>query len=547
MRYALVLTAAALLAPSAVRAADPPPITFQTQPLDRLLNDLRTAADIVGGEKAVKGLNDSIKEKLGEKGFEGLDVTKPVVGYVVLAPKLDDITAVIAFPATTEKEFLSFCERWNSGTKPKDLGKGLYEVPAIAPDLKARMRFSDGYAYVAAGKNPEPALDAKALVPPTKLHDPAETAAFTGKLYFDRITPEVKAALVTLMMDAKKQLLGSIENEPGAAAFKPAVAELEKLAKRYLLLLGGADTAALRVTLDPATGDVSAEAKLTPKPDTELAKQIAARKPAENRFAGLITPDTVGAFYFSSPLFAEEIRNGYAALMDEQRKEVVQNLPMAAKATVEELFKGQARSLKAGELDMLVAVRGPNKDGHYSAVAAMSFDDGSAVEKEFKKWMENDGPPEGFGEFKWNADTADKVNIHTFKPSAELLPPQVKVFGDAPSIAFAFAPKGIFVAFGPDAVGTIKEALKAKPAAAPALDVAVNPAKLAKLIEKGGGNPLEVEKAIGKEDKLISALSLRVTSGKELSVKLAVNLRIIPRAVGSFGGFAEKTAPGLDK
>ena len=85
MRYALVLTAAALFAPSDVRAADPP-ITFQTQPLDRLLGDLRIAADLVGGEKVVKAFNDGIKAQLGEKGFEGLDLNKPIVGYVILGP-----------------------------------------------------------------------------------------------------------------------------------------------------------------------------------------------------------------------------------------------------------------------------------------------------------------------------------------------------------------------------------------------------------------------------------------------------------------------------
>ena len=129
MRYTLVLTAAALFAPS-VFAADPP-ITFQTQPFDRLLGDLRTAADEVGGEKAVKALNASMRDHLGEKGFEGLDLTKPIVGYVILAPKPEDITAVIAFPITGEKEFLALCDRWNHGEKAKDLGKGIYELPPL--------------------------------------------------------------------------------------------------------------------------------------------------------------------------------------------------------------------------------------------------------------------------------------------------------------------------------------------------------------------------------------------------------------------------------
>jgi hypothetical protein len=531
MRYALVLTAAAILAPASAVAAEPP-ITFQTPPFERLLGDLRAAADLMGGEKAVKALNDSFKDKLGPKGFEGLDLNKPIVGYVLLAPKAEDIVAVIAFPITGEKAFLSLCERINTGPKPKDLGKGLYEVPPFFPDLKARMRFADGYAYVATGKKPEPALDAKAIVPVNKLYEPAENAAFTGKLHFDRLTPEVKAALITLLLDAKKSLLENAEgNLPNADALKPVFTELEKLARRYLLLLGGADTAALRLNFNPGSGDLAVEATLTPKPGTELAKQIAARKPAQNQFAGLLTPDTVAGVYYSAPLFAEEIRNAYAALLEVQQKETAQSLPDAGKGTIEELFKGQARSMKAGNMDIFAAVHGPDKNGLFSGVVAMSFDDSTKLEKEFKKFMEASGPPGEFGTFKWNADKAGKVNIHTFTPAAELLAIASKIFGDDCKLAFAFAPKAIYVTIGPDAIATLKGALKAKPVVAPAFDLVVNPAKLAQLVDKAGGPGLTIENALGKEKKLLSATSLRVTSGKDLRIRFSVNMKVLPRAI----------------
>ena len=144
MRYALVLTAAALFAPSTLRAADPP-ITFQTHPLDRVLDELRAAADLVGGEKAVKAVNKKIKDTFGEKGFEGLDISRPLVGYVLLDPKPENITAVVALPITGEKEFLALCDRTNR-EKHKDLGKGLYQLPPLDPRYKARMRFSDSLA-----------------------------------------------------------------------------------------------------------------------------------------------------------------------------------------------------------------------------------------------------------------------------------------------------------------------------------------------------------------------------------------------------------------
>jgi hypothetical protein len=398
------------------------------------------------------------------------------------------------------------------------------------------MRFSDGHVYFAIGTNPEPALDPKALVAPTKIYKPTEKAALAVTFHFDRITPEMKKAALTWLADAKKKLAEQIDaNDPMQAAFKPALAEVEKLAVRYLALLEGADTASVKVGLDKATGEAYIDGTLTPKPGTQLAKEIAARKPAQNRFAGLFTADTVAGMKYTAPLFAEEIRNAFGAVSEQQQKDVLNMLPAAAKATVEELMKGQARTLKSGDFDVAMAVRGPNKNGHYTAVAAMSFDDPSALEKEFKKFMEKDGPPENIGAFKWDAAKAGNVSIHTFKINAAELPPPVKVFGDDTTLAFAFAPKGIYVAFGPDPIATIKDAMNAKPAESAALEVVLNPAKLGALVEKFGGNAFTIEQAIGKDDKLISAGSLKVLSGKELTVRFALNLKVLPRAVYESG------------
>jgi hypothetical protein len=129
---------------------------------------------------------------------------------------------------------------------------------------------------------------------------------------------------------------------------------------------------------------------------------------------------------------------------------------------------------------------------------------------------------------------ADKVSIHTYKFGGGGFIDPTKIFGgDKCTIAFAFAPKGIFIVLGPDAVTDMKAALAVKPVESPMLDIVLNPARMNKLIERSGGNALEAEKALGKEDKLISALSLKVTGGKELKVRFAINLRLLPRVIVS--------------
>jgi hypothetical protein len=544
MRYALVLAAAALLAPCA-SAADPP-VTFQAHPMERVLNDLRFAADLVGGEKAVKGFNDAIKETLGEKGFEGLDLNKPIVGYVVLSPKLEESTAVVAFPVTTEKEFLALCDRWNRGEKAKDLGKGLWEVPPLVPEWKGRMRFADGYAYVAGGKNPEPALDPKALVAPNKLYDPAENAIFAGKLHFDRLTPEVKKALPVYAAKLKEAfgtgLPGAGVGRQEAAILGPLAEGIEKTLTRYaLLMIGGADTATLRLGVDVPASDVFVEFGVKPKPDTPLAKELAARKPTGNKFAGLLSPDTAAGFKTRLPFFNDELKAAGVKMLEEGQK--FANAPGAPKDMLDELFKGLIRTVKTGEFDIAAGMRGPDKNGDFALAAAVAFEDPSALEKEFKKVIEKEAPQDEQDRFKWDAAKAGNVSIHTYKFANERTFFDItKPFGaEKAAAAFAFAPKGIFIVIGPDPVPVMKDALAVKPAEAAVLDVVLNPARMGKLVAKSGGNPLDVEKALGKEDKLVSAVSLKVAGGKELSVRLGVNLRMLPRAVASDSG--GKSAP----
>ena len=81
-------------------------------------------------------------------------------------------------------------------------------------------------------------------------------------------------------------------------------------------------------------------------------------------------------------------------------------------------------------------------------------------------------------------------------------------------------------------VATLKDALSVKPTESPVLDVVINPARMARFAEKIEPTAgLEVEKVLGKADRPISMASLRVSGGKELNVRFALNLRGLPRAI----------------
>lgn len=553
MRLTLVL-ALALLAPATALSADPP-IVFQTMPIGRVLDDARTLINGAAGEKAVKSFNDAIKETFGEKGFEGLDLTRGVVGYAVIAPKLEQSATVIALPISNEKDFLDLCERANK-QKPKPLPGGLYELPKSEFADKAVVRVVGDYAYLCSANDPAPYLDAKALVPANKLFDPNELALGCIKAYPDRLPKELKAAADAAIADGKMFL----DNPPGGLGGQALL--ISKVFRNAFLKLGEQASAmstqvqevAVRVNLDHAASDLSTELRLTPKAGSLLSVLFAARGPSSNRFAGMFGPDTVAGLRFSLPLFTEDIRGVVATGLEEFKKMAAAQAGPAEKPLAEEAISGLIRVAKAGDWDVAMVARGPDKTGSFTLAAAMSFEDGAALDKAFRAFVNANAPPGEKEKFKWDAAKVGDVSIHEYPLPGEANGTWLKMFGGAKSsLAFAFGPKGVYVASGADAVGTMKDVLTAKPGPSPVFEASLNPSRVVKLVTATGevAAGVQAEAMIGKEDKLVSAMSWTVTGGKDLRVTMRMNSKILPAGVFGLGARAEatfdKVEPGIKK
>ena len=246
MRTGILAVVAVLAAPLTALAADPP-IVFQTYSAGRILTDVRRSiSKLAGGEKGglPKELNDKLKEKLGEKGFEGLDLDRPILGYVQLDGKLEDVVGVVAIPVTSEKEFLGLYERlFEEKLKPGE--KGLYEIKIRDADgkVKVLMRFESQHAFIAIGKDPTSALDKKNLVPTSKLFDPSEKSLASLKVHFDRLPKEIREEMANGLKDLKGKLDALPLPEDASEQLRKAMDELIKLGKRYSDLLQDANTA----------------------------------------------------------------------------------------------------------------------------------------------------------------------------------------------------------------------------------------------------------------------------------------------------------------
>lgn len=534
---------ALFLVAAPVSAAPPQPVLVaQAQPLGRVIIDVkeivRLTATPGADEAAVRGLVKSLEDAVGEKGFEGIDLTRPLAAYAVLRDTQDNHTLTLVVPITTEKDFLDLIDRAGAKVTPVEGKKGLFDLELPAPIFPhdSQLRVHDGWAYL--GFNGDQVADPANLVPIADLIDPKETAAFVLRVFPDRVPAKMlKGTLDEIHNDLTqfKQFF-----PPDEAATKKAIDtfidEGLKLFRRTAETLhADAKSAAVRFHFDPASGDAAVEVKVTPKPGTALAKDVAARTPTVNRFAGLVKADAALGYVWQWPLFSPESRAIVAAEMEMNLAELKKEVPEAAFPAVEELFKGLVRSAKADDVDMAAAVYGPDKDGLFTAVAALSCDDAPAVEKALRE-LAKKLPVQVVA---FDADKAEGVSVHRVMVPLEGGAAEfAKAFGKTAPLCVAFGPKAVYVGFGPGAMDRVKGALAVKPVPAPVAGLTGTPAGLSKLAGAVAGAKAGkfFASLLGTDPKPATGLAITLTGGAELTLRVGMNVKHIPRLLVNADG-----------
>ncbi|CAN5623668.1 hypothetical protein BH11PLA2_BH11PLA2_35340 [soil metagenome] len=531
-----VLFAAVPMMAFAQAPAAGPAGTLQTAPLGKVLTDIRAAANLVAGDVAVKGLEDALKTALGEKGFSGLDLSKPMVGYTVYdAKNLDNVSFCLMAPITKEEDFLDFLKRCHLEPEEVKGEKNLYKLGEFdLPTQKAGdeekkytvlCRISGKMAYIGFNLKAEQLDPAKAYTF-EQVYDAKETALFAFKQYHDRMPAEYAK---NAMKQYDEMMEGLKKQFPGGDDLS-WMKGLSKVIATFAKLTEEAKESGVRLSLNTENGELVFDSYYTPKPGTELAKTTAARAPATNAVGSIIGKDTVAGITLQLPVGMKEVQELILSGLDKAKEEMKKDPPPPfAKDLVDEIVKGTERTIKSGTWDHVVAVNGPDKDGHFVGVFAMNFEDAVPVEKAIKANLK-DFPAEFRENVKLDVDKIGDVNIHSFDPPVEGGEPEgyARVFGDR-KVYFAFGPKGVYAAVGNGAKDALKTLINGKPANAKAFDILINPKKgtqLAAAIEPNAG--AIAEKILGSEDKLSSAMSYSLEGGESLKFKFAINLKMIP-------------------
>jgi hypothetical protein len=540
----LALGASAAPAP-VIKSTGGPPVIFQLAPGKKLLDDVKKIVGIVAGEGFAGLIDGQIQGKLGEKGFAGLDMTKPIVGYLYLPNKAlqgpDDFREIygfVAIPVSGENEFKDFIARLSPPNdplqfKPVDGNKGLYSLETNNRDedeIPVRARFHDGHLYVGLNTKDDQ-LDVKNLIPVKSLAKPGESGLLLARIFTDRF-PEA------ILQQQSRQIEDLNDQIPNLGAWSEVVGNILKsytaLAKKSTTQLKDTEETGFRLAFDEKAAEIAIESYAMPKKGTDYAKELAAMKPTANRFASLITDSTAAGGLFQLPIAAPEVKDILGKLVESGQK-AKDDAPELARPVIDELLKGLGRTIKGESIDFALGVNGPNKDGKFTLFAAVNFDDATGLEKSIKASAKEKAFTEKFGDdIKFDVETIDGVNVHrrTAKGDVEIFD---GVFGTK-DYHFAFGPKGIYVLIGQDWKDSLKAALAPKTGPSKVFELVANPKRLGDLIKAGneqaGGVAAEL---LGKEDKRVTVFGLTYEGGETLKSRFSISLKVIPKvAIGWF-------------
>ena len=511
----------ALLLATGVAAAEPPKpaVVVRSRNFAKLFDDYSHMVAATLGETGRKAFQELFEDDLGEKGLKGLDQTRPWAGYLLTTDTMGDTAFVLLVPVTKDADFLDLLDRLDFTAEEVPSAVGLYEIEW--PGASLFVRFHEKYAYLGINAT-RAGMDPKALIPPKQLLDPDDLTPVAVTVYPDRLSKEWRAAAVeTVKMIAGQSFGFGPEALPGIALLE-SLTGLQDNAT-------GLEPVRVAAEYDRARGELIVELTAKGGKGTPLAATIAGRKPVEHRFGGI--GGTAATARLCWPALGKPARDLITELVkrtgDFAILAVIDDpVRQPAAATLADAFKSAVAKNAA---DFAFALDGPDKAGRYAATFALGIGNGKKLDDAFRKFVA--GKP-NFGEAA-DTETVRKavtldaakvgvVAVHTLKLGVFLPKEWNELLGEKAEVAVAVTKDAAFVTVGTDAVGRVKAAIAAKPAACDPLTLTVVPKALAPLLDK-----LELPNVFGESDRPLSLLGVTLAGGESLTPRATLNLKLI--------------------
>ncbi|MFL5339718.1 MAG: hypothetical protein ACJ8F7_06075 [Gemmataceae bacterium] len=514
---AAAVLAAAALAPAA-RAEDKPTLLLRIKSIDGLLSDVKYLAKYAGHENDLEQV-----EPLARMYLAGIDTKRPITIYGDISAGGVDSPVVILLPISDEKEFLGTLE--NVGVKPAKGEDGVYtvdKVPNAPAEVTLYFRFAHKYAYITA--NDKGNIAEKKIPKPEQItlaagDDTAVALDFRLDGVPDLIKQFAQGALDTQLSSVKDQ---APANESKAAK-ELRIKVIDTFGERLKAVLNDGEELSLKFGLNQKKDDVTIDLSFKAKKGTPLAKDIETVGKSSRLFANLGRGAALQVALGAT--LPEDVRKALEPLVDNAIKEELEKEKDQAKAKAQKaILEALAPTVKAGDLDLGVALTGPDADGHFTGVFGIKVKDAKTVEEAFRQVLAG-VPAKDREKVQLDSTTIGDVKVHKvlFDEKDE---GAKKVFGTS-GVYIAFRDDALLVTLGPDALKALKGAVELKAAAGPVANVTAAVGKLAGM-DTGDKNAQKAAKEIfGNAPAGSDTIALTVEMGDSAKLKLTVKGKIV--------------------
>jgi hypothetical protein len=502
-------------------ANEAPGLIVRMRSIDGLLSDFDYLAKLVGKEEEATQARKLLENRIGKDGLAGIDTKRPIGFYGTVGPAVVDSTAVALIPVADEKAVLGLLESLNMKAEKGD--DDVYTVQPEGSPVPVFFRFANKYAYVTAQN--KGSIDKDKLLDPATIFPKGDTALLSVVGRIDQIPKGLKQAFIASLEEqmAKardEKLTGDTEAQK---KFQKQILEgMEDLVKS-LTLEGGA--VEFHIDLNRKTEEFVIELSLAGVEDTKLSGSIKRLGEVQSLFGGLPGKDSAmsGLIHFSMP---DKIRQAMEPVLDEAvKKELEKETDKTKREEAEKAVAALMPSLKSGELDAVLDIRGPSSDNQYTAIVGVKIKEGDAIEKLARKAIDS-LPESEKKKIKLDVAKAGDVAIHQLDISADLDAEAKALFGDKPAY-LAVRKDAILLTMGPDALNAMKGAIALKPQKGKAISFEVSLARMAPLMEKETpGATMIAEEAFGKL-KDADKIRLTLEGGDSVKLRLSMKTQII--------------------
>jgi hypothetical protein len=507
-----------------VRAADAdsaPSLVIRARSIDGLLEDARALVTMLGKGEEAKQFDGFIKSMMGPKGLEGIDTKKPLGFYGTVGPNGIDSTGIVLVPIADEKAFLALLERLD--LKTEKAAGGLYSFSPPRVPVTVYFRFANGYLYGTAEN--KGAVAKEKLLPVADVLPSNLTSALSLTVRFDQIPKEIKQLALQQMALKVADAQGTkLPNESDVQQqFRSAI--LKDFERRTAQVLEQGRSFSLRLNLDREKKQIVADASLTGQPASKLAGEIADMGKSTSLFVGDLGTDAAVSLLAHATL-PPEVRKAMEPVIDEGMKLALEKEKDEKRRAIAEKFLTIiGPTLKSGDFDGAVTVRGPNKDGKYAVLLGVKLADGSAVEKGFRNIV-LDLRKEEQEKIKFDVDKAGGYKIHMLEVKKELDDKAKRLFGES-QIYMAFRNDAWLLAGGASGLEVLKDALLTKPKEGPNFQFEMAVKRVAPAMEADNPNLAKIIASVFEKEPDSDKVRFVVEGGKSLRTHFTIDTAVV--------------------